>query len=425
MEKSISWIKQQLEEIIKEHDCSIKKSALSIDIFFQEIDNIPQEIINLIKGLVQREALQAWLDNERNGLIAMATGTGKSKIVVDYLKEFSAIQDNNLIIVPTEKLRDENWMNEFEKWNELPKYQQTKRECYASISSQRLRSSGYQLVVLDEAHNLTENNMEFFANSSVRNIMALTATPPTDPIKIAILERLGIKTVYELNLDTAVKLRIVAPYEIVIVETQLESIDKTAIGGTKNKPFATTEAKLYSHINQTINRIMYANKPEVLKFALLKRMRFIYGLKSKQDAAEYILSTLPNSNRTLIFCGSIDQARALGEGCYHSKTSDKWLTKFNNKEINKLSCVNALNEGMNLVDVDDAIIVQLNSNERHTIQRLGRCVRSREGHKAKIIILVCKGTQDEKWLTKAIENLDTNNIKRVRLVDLKVNNDSI
>ena len=55
-----------------------------------------------------------------NGIIAIATGTGKSKIAVDKIAEHQAINFDlrALIVVPTEKLRDENWKDEFYKWDQ-------------------------------------------------------------------------------------------------------------------------------------------------------------------------------------------------------------------------------------------------------------------------------------------------------------------
>lgn len=56
--------------------------------------------------------------------------------------------------------------------------------------------------------------------------------------------------------------------------------------------------------------------------------------------------------------------------------------------------------------IDKAIIVQLNSQEKDLVQRIGRLIRYRPGHKAHILILAAKNTQDEVWLASALENID-------------------
>jgi len=77
-------------------------------------------------------------------------------------------------------------------------------------------------------------------------------------------------------------------------------------------------------------------------------------------------------------------------------------------EINQLAVVEALNEGVNLPEVNGAVIVQLSSSKRDLVQRLGRTIRARPGHKAIIWILVTLGTPDEEWFKNAIESLDKN-----------------
>jgi hypothetical protein len=45
----------------------------------------------------------------------MATGSGKSKVAIDLLKHYNpqGSKYDNVLVVPTEKLRDENWKEEF------------------------------------------------------------------------------------------------------------------------------------------------------------------------------------------------------------------------------------------------------------------------------------------------------------------------
>ena len=72
------------------------------------------------KSEVQQEAEDAIEANGGSGSVFMATGTGKSKIPIDIAKkDLQTISISNyriLLCVPTEKLRDKNWKEEFEKW---------------------------------------------------------------------------------------------------------------------------------------------------------------------------------------------------------------------------------------------------------------------------------------------------------------------
>lgn len=308
-------------------------------------------------------------------------------------------------------MRDKNWEEEFTKWRAKTLYKRLDRCCY--VSANKIKNKKYDLVILDEAHNITENNALFFENNEISNILALTATPPTDIDKQLILHSLGVTTTYTLTLDQGIDLGVVSPYEIEIIEIPLDSKDKYIKSGSKKKRFYQTEFDKYQYLSERIRKLMFSNdKKDTLKFMLFNRMRFIYNLKSKTDTARGVLDTIPESERTLIFCGSIKQAEELCKFSYHSKNEKlKNFDKFCNGEINRLASVQKLNEGVNIPNVDNVVIVQLNSRDLHLIQRIGRAVRFRDNHTAKIYILSSIGTQDEKWVQRALESFDPSKIK--------------
>lgn len=365
------------------------------------------------RDIVQKEALDAVLANGGSGILCLATGVGKSKIAIDYCNVFYNYLKKSfrgLLVVPTEKLRDENWSDEFEKWSAKKIYNNLDRVCYASLN--KLKNKDYDLVIMDECHKISENNVKFFKQNTVSNILGLTATFPKDEIKQLLLQELNLPIVYSISLDEAIDKQIVAPYKIKIVECLLDDKEKYITAGTKEKPFMTTEYGQYNYLSNSIQRIMYSGK-NVPQWLFLKRMHMLYNLKSKTDIAKKVIDSLPKDDKTLIFCGSIDQANQLCENRFHSKSSDKDFNDFCNGKINKLSCVNALNEGINIPNIDSAVIVQLNSQELNTIQRIGRCIRYRPGHEATIYILSVAFTQDAKWVEKALTSFDKKNIEYI------------
>lgn len=379
---------------------------------------------NEIKSQIQAEALALAKEEDRS-LVVAATGAGKSRIAVDYSKDIVSEKSNAkiLIIVPTEKLRDENWLEEFEKWKAKTVWKRNvERSCY--VSANKIKNKEYDLVILDEAHNITENNSIFFLNNKVKKSIALTATPPEDDIKKEILNHLGFKLVYNLPLDKAVELGLVSPYNITVVEVRLDDTDKYIKAGSKDKPFMQTERKQYQYMANSIRRMMFSSNPSVkkqLKFALLRRMRFIYELRSKTEVAKYLLEhVIPKDERTIIFAGGIPQAEELCEYNFHSKkkNSDDF-DAFKAEKLNRLSCVNALNEGHNIPNIDNGLVTQLNSKELNLVQRVGRVVRFRENHEATIYIICAIDTQDEKWVNKALQGFDPSKITYKRFDNMK------
>ena len=413
---------KKLDALLKKH-----KSVLSC---IDEVENLKgtlsgeelTKFVNTVRGIVQEEAKQAVIKNN-GGMIAMATGSGKSRVAVELAKYYyNPLDDYNAaLLVPTEKLRDENWQEEFEKWEAKNVWRGTERLCYASAS--KIKDYDFPIVILDEGHNITELSSEFFSNNKVERTVLLTATPPSDPVKKEILKSLGIKLVYEVTLDQAVRLGFVAPYKITVVSVALDNTTKNIPGGTKLKPFMTTESAAYAYHCKAIQQAMFDKTPSGRKrhqFAILRRMQFIYKIPSKTEVIKFLLEkVIPQDDRSLIFCGSIEQAEAVCPNRYHSKSGDKAYNAFKAEEINRLSCVKAINEGHNFPGVDSGIVGQLNSKEKDLVQRIGRLIRYRPGHEAHLYIVVSESTQDEKWLENAVENLDQSKIEYVRFINFK------
>jgi len=371
-------------------------------------------ITHLIQSRVQDEAISAFKLNKYWGSIYMATGTGKSRIAIKMSEQIvrHEIKPRILLVVPTENLRDEGWKEEYTKWGLSDIWEDNVEAiCYASLPN--YTDQNFDLVILDEGHHLTNNNAEFFYKNMVKACVLLTATEPTSVEKQQILKKLQLYPVYTLNMDEAVRLGLIVPYDITIVTMELNRTDKNVKAGSKKKPFMQTEWSAYQYMCRQIIR-----RPSQLAF--LKRMRFIYNLKSKTDIAKLMLEhVIPKDLRTIIFCGSIDQADEVCEYRYHSRTDGIDFAKFKAGIINRLSCVNAINEGQNIAQLDVGFILQLNSNQLHLVQRMGRFLRYRPGGKGKLIILVCIDTVELSWVERVIQAFDSSRVEIIKLSELR------
>lgn len=395
-------------------------------------------ITNQIKDKVQWEVEQAFIKSNGWGAAYMATGTGKSKIGINlcrrmYNKMMRAA--NILICVPTERLRDNGWKEEFEKWGEDELYPKIKLCCYASLN--KFKDETFDFVILDEGHNATENNTKkFFIQNKVRSCLMLTATEPRDKEKIRIFKSEQIHAIYRLSLDEAVKLGIVAPYDIFCISIKLDEVENYITGGTKKNPKMVTEKQQYSYLS----RLIIAAPG---KFMFIRRTQFIYGLRSKTIAAKLLLQhIIPKDIRTIIFCGNIEQAIELNDRRYFSKPTykktdkphqkarvarilevyegNKGIDDFFNEVIVRLSCCEALNEGQNIPKIDCAFIVQLNSNQQDFVQRIGRILRYKHGHIGKIIILYVEDSVDRDWVFKSLKGFESSNIRWIELEELRL-----
>ncbi len=378
----------------------------------------------MTREIIQEEAYQAIIKNDGNGMLVMATGSGKSYIAIRYM-DYIYKQNPTCTIyicVPTTRLRDTNWDDEFKKFGYGYLLNNVKKICYAS--SHKIDDK-IDLLVLDEAHNITELRTEIFTNKPT-SILCLTATPPTNKIKIKLFKDNNIdKIIYHLPLDKAVEYGIVSPYKITVVECRLNSTDRNIKAGSKaHGYFQITEQANYDWLSKAIGKLMYQNTEQSKKSReamIIKRVQFLKGSKTKLEIAKWIKENLfEKSKRNLIFAGNIEQAETLSDFTYHSKKkNDDDLNRFIKGDINELACVDALNEGHNLNSVDNALVVQCFSDPRVLTQRVGRLIRYKEGHQGHVYVICCINTRDEEWVKKSLESFNPLFIEYIRFENLK------
>jgi superfamily II DNA or RNA helicase len=365
------------------------------------------------KDKIQRTAVSLIEKADGHGIIEAATGVGKTKIAIDYISKLASKIDGIRVlwVVPSVKLRDIDVPAEFNKWHKSDLLKDVQVICYDSIP--KIQNDMFDLVVLDELHKITELRSEFFFKNDNRidRVLGLTATTPKEYVKQEIIDKLKMPLIFSINIEEAQESNLISDYEITIIYVPIGDLPVEVT--TKKNKYTTTERKRYLGLSKVI--AMYYDRDEKPpKSVLLGRMRFIYTLKSKAYAAKQLLKDLGDI-RTLVFTKSIDICNFIvGENnAHHSKAKNGSYNRFISGESNLLGVVDSINEGVNLPELDCVVIEQLNSQAREFIQRIGRGLRYRKDHVAKIYIIVSKGTQDESWLMDAIEHIPNEKIKKI------------
>lgn len=377
-----------------------------------------------IKDWVQQDALKHWKLASKRGTIEAATGVGKTRIGVLATSEVLSKDPNAVvyIFVPTETLRDVDWPDEFRKWNFEHLLERVRIICHVSMEKETPERD-VELAIFDEVHHATISNTMFFSRDwKVYSTLGLTATLPdgnsneNDRDKRILIDGL-CPPCYKVTVEEGIALRLISDFEVTVLKFDLDDTIRNVSSGTKKVPTKTTELGHYKYLTKNLSKCMYMAGKENLKFVWIqKRMAFLYNLPSKTQLAKevmgHVLTEDGRNVRTLIFCGSIEQSIQLcGENIYNSKTDSGKLDAFKSKEIPYLGVVDALNEGSNIDDLELSIIIQTSSKELKVIQRIGRNIRFKEGKVGKIIVLVAKGTADEKWFNEAFKNIDKSRIK--------------
>lgn len=360
-----------------------------------------------------REKIVNSLKPNPHGLLVISPRFGKSRLAIDIIKRDKP--KKVLWVTPNTKLKEEDIPNEFVKWDCKTLLKSVEIVTYSSLHKVK---GEYEMIILDEYQNITNNNCVNLLNRTLKykNILGLSGTPPKHNDKLDILTELFLFELYEMSIEEAVQSKIIADYNITVYSIPLNDKDKNSKAGTKEKPFFVTERANYDYITKDIETIKMARgKNKVPFFKYLNRMRFIHNVKSKHDYAKQLFNSI--KGRTLLFTSSINLAEDICKDTYHSKTTQEKLDLFIEGKIDKLACVNAGGTGFTFTNIDNLIVCQTDSNmSGNSLQKMCRSlVYQGDDYKANIIVLCCKDTVDEEWVVKSLEGFDP---QKVRIIDI-------
>jgi len=363
------------------------------------------------KAAIQQTALTRILPYNRCG-VAISMGVGKTLIGLQHMdyqfknNRFSA-SERFLVATPKKSIYA-SWKDDAVKFGMeylLPYIEFTS---YRSLN--KLDPSAYHTIYLDECHSLLYSH-ELWLNSYGGGILGLTGTKPRyeNSEKGYMVDRF-CPMVYEYITDDAILDNILNEYKIFVHPISLGTT-KTLQVVTKKFNFMTTEVANYAYCNERIEN----SQPQNEAMARIMRMKQMQGYNSKMHYLKLLLKRI--QGKCLVFCNTQDQADEIAIHSYHSKNkaSEENLQRFKDGEFEVLSCVDSLNEGINVPNLKNIIIMHSYSNERKAMQRLGRALRLNPDDVAMVHILMYADTIDDKWVKSALKDLDQSKITYLRL----------
>ena len=357
---------------------------------------------------IQQSAVERLEDCKRL-LCVWATGTGKSQVVLKFLKRHP--RTSTLILVP-EQNNIQNWYDEFDKFG-------VSREgvviiCYASFH--KAEGTDWDLLVFDEMpHVDTEKRLAICRAVKGEYILALGAVIDND-------ERQSLESVYGLFKSSIVTLGMAMNWGILPSPTV--NIIHMELDNTTKKHYVNgihcTDKEYYNHVQAKVEKAAAAYDANRNKFTRNRMLQAgserkrLLG-KMKDEAISLICRKLESKRkRFLCFCASIKQAEQLGGlNAFTSKTpaSLKLLDKFNNGEINSLFVVGKLIEGQNLKNIECGVIGQLGGTQRITVQSVGRIMRS---DNPIIYVPTFDGTKDDSFMYTLTSSIPDRCIKHYK-----------
>jgi superfamily II DNA or RNA helicase len=365
----------------------------------------------------QLEAIRAWEAAGCSGILAHATGSGKTFTALTAMRDWTEGKNPILVLVPSERLLSQ-W--EIEISDELEDVKPTillagggntnwrrpgvlesflgesdRRRIVLStvhtasstefIKRTRASHSDQLLLVSDEVHWLGAPEFSRILSIEAKAKLGLSATPTRygDPDGTAAIMAYFKGVVHEFTLRDAVQAGRLCKYNYAVhfanmSEDELEEWDR--LTETIQREFAIAKSGKNSDLNVT----------EKLKFLLIRRSRIVKNAEVKPLLAAQVLNEQYTENdRWLVYCDNrlqMEQVQVelermgISSDNYHSEmTSDKEATldRFNVKG-GVLVSIKCLDEGVDIPNADHALILASSTNPREFIQRRGRVLRTAE-----------------------------------------------
>lgn len=355
------------------------------------------------RNKIQTECLDTIVQHHRC-TAAVSMGVGKTRIALMHLNNFYKPGMKALVVVPKLSIIN-SWAEEIEK-TEL--HHLTDCIDYSTYKSINKKDNIYDIVYLDECHNILGSHIPFLSGHKGR-ILGLTGTPPRNKNSEKYrLVNIYCPVKYNFNVDKATDSNILNNYRIIIHEINLSKSNNLIKKRKDGRQWYTSEVKDYEYVTKRFDEARPGKDQQI---AAVMRMKALQSYTSKEFYAKDLLSNI--SDKCIVFANTHKQADKMCSHSYHSSNpkSEENLKLFSEGHINALSCVLQLSEGVTIPDLKQGIIMHSYGNERKSAQRIGRLLRLNPDDTAICHILCYKGTKDEEWLNKALKNFNPSKIE--------------
>jgi superfamily II DNA or RNA helicase len=449
----------------------IDRRIIEFQSLIEEIETTPQFPYPEERD-IQKRAYKAWSDNDRKGIFAMATGSGKTITALNCV--LKSYKKNGfykaIIVVPTQALAlqwekevkefnfqnitsthtDKNWKNTINRYTTRSIFNKTKNliliTTYATFNRKAIQSflkdtKGIEsfIYIADEAHNIGSANTIKYLPEKIEHRIGLSATPER------IYDEIGSEKLYNFfnsrpphytyryTMKQAIDDKILCHYDYYPCFVKLTTYEMQEYKDISNQ--------LRIHIDSQTGK--YKKEAEML---LLKRKRIIHKAENKKEVILSLLKELKNKKKldfTFVFVPEgyepdytkienpeiqeedihiIDEYAEMFKAqgySYHKylgglEDAEKVLTHFANGDIQVLLSMKCLDEGVDIPRAEHAIFCSSTGNPRQFVQRRGRVLRKSEGKEKATIWDLIVMPPDAEGETAAIErNMFINEVKRI------------
>ena len=378
--------------------------------------------------LHQKEALQAWKQSQRNGVVVLPTAAGKT-----YLAQLAmeATPRSTLVLVPTLDLMHQWYAHLLAAFPDVevgllgggsrdrtPILVATYDS--AAINAENL-GNRYALLVFDECHHLPTDFYRVIAEYAIAPYrLGLTATPERTDGRHKDLDYLIGSVVYRKSPEE-LSGQALAEHKIVEIKVKLSSQErqrydeamrirnnflrecKISLGSLNGwQSFVKASAR-----SQAGRRAMLAHRQaKEIALGTDGKLRVLTDLISQHYPERILIFT--NDNATVY---RISQSFLIPAITHQTPVKERHdiLQRFRTGEYQTLVTSRVLNEGVDVPDARIAIILSGTGSAREYIQRLGRVLRkgTQENKLAILYEVVTEGTSEERTSQRRRGDYDT------------------
>ena len=367
----------------------------------------------------QDEALTAWRDNQRRGVVHVTTGAGKTIFALHCIADASSKIRNLqvMIVVPTTALLDQWYTAVLSQLDitqeeictysgEVPHVQPRAINLLvintARTLGRTLLIGRPTMLVVDECHRAASaHNSKALAGNHVASL-GLSATPfrPYDDLfESVVIPALG-QVIYRYDTVSAKRDGLISDYELVNVGVE----------------FTASESQRFGKLSRRVAMLMQerARGGEVddqLELALIRRANTQKSAHNRIAATVKLVERI-GRRRCIVFHESIQaadrivhelRARGYRVTAYHSKIELSMrrdnLQLFAEGYFDILVTCRAIDEGLDVPDAEVAIIASSTRSLRQRIQRIGRVLRPSPNKSiATIYTVYLIGVEEERFI---------------------------
>ncbi len=380
-------------------------------VFKQEPLNTPDQLAFTLRDY-QTEAVAAWLANDRQGLVVLPTGVGKSIVAVEAIRRMKVA---SLIVLPTIDLMLQ-WAKQLEQHfqQDIGIFGGGSKDIKAitvitydsAVLMMEFIGNRFPLIIYDECHHLPGAiNRQSAQMSAAPYRMGLSATPERNDMGEHLLYELIGKEVYRRTIK-AFDDGVLANYATEVIQV----------------PMSLEEQQSYQEHRQIYlqfirrHRINFssphgwslflracAQAPEGRQVLSAYRLQKTIAASSAMKFEKiWQLIKMHQGQRIIIFTALNKLAYDIGERfllpviTHNTKAKERkqFLDAFRAGTLNILVTSKVLNEGIDVPEASVGIIVSGSGSVREHVQRLGRILRPSAEKQAILYELISAGSSE-------------------------------